>query len=95
VGFGRTLVEKRFEVSLPDVLLAEFDWPEAEVAERVREALIMELVRLDRISEAQAGDLLELDRWALLDVMGRYEVPAVRIKPEDIDQELTKTIKRD
>ena len=88
-------MEKQFKVSLPDVLLAEFGWPEAEVSDRVREALVMDLVRLDRISEAQAAELLELDRWALLNVMGRYKVPALHIKPENLKQELAKAIKRD
>jgi predicted HTH domain antitoxin len=88
-------MEKRYEVSLPDVLVAEFGWPDSEVSDRVREALIMDLVRLDRISEAKAAELLGLDRWALLEVMSRYKVPAIRMTPEETKQDLTKTIGRD
>ena len=88
-------MEKRFEITLPDILLSEFGWPESEVSDRVREALIMDLVRLDRVSEAEAGELLGLDRWSLLDVMSRYRVPAIRMKPEESKQELAKPIRRD
>lgn len=74
-----TAMEKRFSVTLPEELLAEFGWAESEVPERVREALVMDLVRLDRVSEGQAAEVLGLTRWELLDVMGRYQVPAIRM----------------
>ncbi len=48
----------------------------------------MELLRLDRISEAEAAESLELDRWDLLTVMGRYQVPAIRITPEELKDDL-------
>jgi len=85
----------RFELSLSDELLNELVWQESEVPSRVRETLVMDLLRLDRVSEAQAAELLGLDRWALLEVMGRYEVPAIRLKPDDIKQDLFRAIKED
>ena len=85
---------KRFEVDLPEEILAAFGWQEAEVPCKVREALIMELLRRDQLSEAQAAELLQLDRWELLELMGRYRVPAIRIRPEELTQELGREIKR-
>jgi hypothetical protein len=87
-------MDKRFEVTLPDELLAEFGWLESEVSDRVREALVMELVRLGRLSEAQAAEILSLGRWELLEVMGRYQVPAVRLSPAELKQDLAKEIRR-
>lgn len=87
-------MEKRFVVSLPEELLAGFGWPESEVSERVREALVMDLLRLDRLSEGQAAELLGFSRWELLDAMGRYQVPAIRIGPEELQRELAKGIRR-
>jgi hypothetical protein len=86
--------EKHFEVDLPEEVLAGFGWQEAEVPHRVREALVMELVRLDRLSEAQAAAYLGLNRWELLETMGRYRVPAIRMSPEELKQELAVEIKR-
>ena len=60
---------------------------------RVREALVMELVRLDRFSEAQAAEFLGLSRWELLEAMGRYRVPAIRMRQEDLTRELTVKIR--
>lgn len=85
---------KHFEVELPEEVLTGFGWQEAEVPHRVREALVMELVRLDRLSEAQAAEFLGLNRWELLETMGRYRVPAIRISAEELRQELTVEIKR-
>ena len=56
------MVEKTFSVTLPDYILPGFGWKESEAPYRIREALIMELLRLDRISEAEAAESLYLDR---------------------------------
>lgn len=89
------MAERHFEVDLPEEVLTSFGWPEEEVPHKVREALIMELLRLGQISEAQAAELLHLDRWELLEVMGRYRVPAIRMSPQELRQELGRGIVRD
>ena len=89
-----TVAEKRFEIDLPEEVLAGFGWTEGEVPYKVREALVMELLRLDRLSEAEAAEFLRLNRWELLDLMGRYRVPAIRMSPEELKQELAREMKR-
>lgn len=87
-------MEERFVVSLPEDLLVGFGLGESEVSERVREALVMDLLRLDRLSEGQAADILGLSRWELLDLMGRYRVSAIRIGPEELQRELAEGVRR-
>jgi hypothetical protein len=55
---GEHVAEKRFEVELPEEVLACFGWQDAEVPRKVREALVMELRRRAQLSEAQAAALL-------------------------------------
>ena len=88
------MAEKDFSVSLPPEVVGGFGWNESEVPSRVREALVMELLRLDKLSEAQALAILKLSRWELLDLMGRYDVPAVRMTAEEMDRELATEVKR-
>lgn len=88
------MVEKRFEVDLPEEIVAGFGWSEGEVPHKIREALVMELLRLDRLSEAETAEFLRLNRWELLDLMGRYRVPAIRMSPEELKQELAREMKR-
>jgi uncharacterized protein UPF0175 len=88
------VAEKDFHVTLPQEVVGAFGWTDSEVPSRVREALVMDLLRLDRLSEAQAAKILGLARWELLELMGRYEVPAVRISIEELDQELATEVKR-
>lgn len=85
---------KRFEVELPDEVLAGFGWQEGEVPDRMREAMVMELLRRDRISEAEAAAILDLDRRELLDVMGLYQVPAIRMSREELQRELRQEVHR-
>lgn len=82
------MANKRFQVELPEELTRGFGWRDAEVPRRVREALVMDLLRLDKIAEGEAARILDLDRWALLEVMGKYRVPSVRLGPEELEEEL-------
>lgn len=86
------MVEKTFSVTLPDYVLPSFGWKESEAPYRIREALVMELLRLDRISEGDAAETLGLDRWDLIATMGRYQVPAVRITPQELKEEVARNI---
>jgi hypothetical protein len=88
------VADKDFHVSLPPEVVGGFGWDEAEVPRRVRETLVMDLLRLDRLSEAQAAGILGLARWELLEVMGRFEVPAVRLTVEELDRELATEVRR-
>ena len=72
-----------------------FRLEDAEVPEKLREALVMELLRRDDISEAQAAALLHLDRWDLLETMRRYQVSAIRMSPAELKRELTQEIQLD
>jgi hypothetical protein len=83
---------KHFDVELPEDVLAAFGWQDSEVPHRVREALVMELLRLDRVSEAQAARSLDLDRWQLLETMARYRVPAIRLSPEELKREVSREV---
>lgn len=88
------MAEKDFHVSLPQEVVGGFGWNESEVPTRVREALVMDLLRLDKLSEAQAATILGLTRWELLELMGRYDVPAVRMSAEELDRELATEVMR-
>ena len=82
---------KRFEVALPEEVLKGFglqDEADEQLPRRVLEALVMELLRLDRLSEWEAQQVLKIDNlWDLYETMGRYEVPAVRMTPEEMKEE--------
>jgi Uncharacterised protein family (UPF0175) len=88
------VAEKDFHISLPQEVVGGFGWNESEVPSRVREALVMDLLRLDRLSEAQAAAILGFARWELLELMGHYDVPAVRMSAEELDRELATEVKR-
>jgi Uncharacterised protein family (UPF0175) len=89
-----TVADKHFEVELPEEVVAGFGWQDAEVPSRMREAVVMELLRRDRISEAEAAAFLDLDRRELLEVMGLYRVPAIQMSREELQRELHQKLHR-
>jgi predicted HTH domain antitoxin len=89
---GAQMAEKQFEVMLPEEVVTWLGWQEAEVAYKVREALVMELLRRHVISRGKAVELLQLNPWDLYEVMDRYQVPAIDMTPEEVRQELSKRI---
>ena len=86
------MAEKSYSVTLPDFIPTSFGWNEPDIPSRIRETLVMELLRMDRITEADAALALDLDRWELFDLMGLYQVPAIRITPEELVTELSTDI---
>jgi Uncharacterised protein family (UPF0175) len=88
------MADKDFQVSLPPEVVGGFGWEDSEVPRRVREALVMDLLRLDRLSEGEAVGILNVARSELLELMGRYDVPAVRMSVDDLDRELAAEVKR-
>lgn len=79
--------EKLFNISVPSKVMMGFRWREGEVTERIREVLVMDLLRRGRLSEAEAASILGLDRWELIEVMGYHRVPAIHLSRKSLKQE--------
>ncbi len=62
-------------VELPEELVALIG-PTDLTAERIREALVLDLLRATAVSQGQAARMLGISRWNLLDLMARYRVPS-------------------
>lgn len=80
------------EVELPDELFSQIR--EEEIAVKVKEALVMELLREHRLSQGKAGEILGLSRHELFDLMAKYHVPALDLTPEELRAELQKPFPR-
>jgi predicted HTH domain antitoxin len=87
------VVDKHFEVDLPEEVVEWFGWQDREVSDRMREALVMELLRQHVISQGKAAALLGVNRWDMFDLMSRYKVPAIDLTAEELREELAKEIK--
>ena len=79
---------KRFEIEVPEEVLAGLGWQDGEVPERMREALVMELLRRHIVSQGKAAELLDISRWDLYEVMEGYMVPAIDLTPEEVRREV-------
>jgi predicted HTH domain antitoxin len=82
------MIEKRFEIMLPEEVVVSFGWAEDEVPARVREVLVMELLRRHAISQRKAAELLQLNLRDLFEVMGQYKIPTIVLTAEELQHEL-------
>jgi len=87
-GQGRS--EKRFDVRLPEEVIAAFGWAEDQVPARVREVLVMTLLRRRSISQRKAAEFLHLNLRDLFKVMGTYKVPTMNLTPAELQRALQK-----
>lgn len=74
-------------LELPDELL-DFLGPPDTVAAKVRESLVLDLLRDARISQGRAASLLGVTRWDILDLMARHAIPSGPETAEEVDQEI-------
>ncbi|MDA2935101.1 UPF0175 family protein, partial [Acidobacteria bacterium AH-259-D05] len=80
------------ELELPEEVVAALQ--DEDVAAKVREALVMELLREHRISQGKAAEILEITRSELFTLMAKYQVPVVDLSPEELRSELEKPFPR-
>jgi predicted HTH domain antitoxin len=79
----------RLEWTVPDEAFDEgFD--EGLFLTTVKEAVVMRLLKAQRISQGKASELLGVTRYALVDLMARYDIPATDLSPEEMIQEFTR-----
>lgn len=79
------------KIDIPaDVFDAQF--PEPDFATRVRELAILELVRVKRIHEHEAKQMLGLERWQLVEKMKAVGIAPTEEVFADIQNELKKAI---
>ena len=82
----------KLDFELPDELFTQLR--EEEIETKVKESLVMELLREHRLSQGKAAELLGLDRDELFDLMAKYQIPVIDLTPEELKSELQKSLPR-
>lgn len=52
-----------------------------------KEAMVLELLRKGQISQGKAAELLEIDRWALFDLMAKNNMPMANFSAEELQHQ--------
>jgi predicted HTH domain antitoxin len=82
----------RLDVELPDELFAQLR--KEEIESKVKEALVMELLREHRLSQGKAAEILGISRYELIDLMTNHRVPVIDLDTEELKNELQKSLDR-
>ena len=59
-----------------------------DLAAKVKEALVMELLREHRISQGKVAELLGISRSDVFPLMAKYQVSVIDVSPTELEQEL-------
>ena len=62
------------QIEYPEELLNQADQTKEELERLAREALLVRLYALGKISSGKAARVLGITRWAFLDLLNRYNV---------------------
>ena len=76
-----------FPVELPEESLKS-----KEVLEKLKEVMVLELLKRGEISQGKAAELLEISRYDLFDRMEKHDIPVTYMTEEDMKEELSKDI---
>jgi len=76
------------KVDLPQDLITLFGDSPERVADEARKALVLELLRMGKISQGKAGAFLGLDRWGVLDLMAEHNIESGSATIEELEREV-------
>ena len=82
----------KLDFELPDEIFTQLR--EEEIETKVKESLVMELLREHRLSQGKAAELLGLDRDEIFNLMAKYRIPVIDLTPEELKSELQKSLPR-
>jgi len=78
-------------IVMPSQMVLDFpgDLPEEslqkkEVLKKIKEAVVLELLREGEITQGKAAELLEISRDDLFDLMAKYDIPMANFPPEEL-----------
>ena len=71
-------------IQVPDGLPQSLKMSDEEFAQEARLLLAAKLYELGRASQSVAADLAGVDRLTFLELLGRYGVPAINLRDEEV-----------
>ncbi len=78
---------KPLTIELPPELL-ELLGSEEEARREAKVALVLDLVRRDKVSRAKAAELLEISLWDFPALLAQYRIPWFDYSAEDLQRDL-------
>ena len=81
------MATRTLTLEVPEELITLLGSPEAAAA-KAKETLVLGLLREARITQGQAGDMLGITRWDVLDLMAKHDIPSGPDTAEEMDEEI-------
>ena len=79
----------QFEWELPDALVEAIAPDQAQAAEAIKQAAVLDWIRTHKLSLRRGAELLEMTYRAFLDLMAAHRIPSIDYEEGWLDRELT------
>jgi len=76
------------ELELPEELLSALGATPQQKVKKVKEALVLYLLRQKKLSQGKAAELLKISRSDLFELMAQQEIPAADLSGEELEEGL-------
>lgn len=76
------------ELDLPEELFPSLGSSQQEVIQKVREVLVLYLLRQKEISQGKAAEILGISRSDLFDLMAEQDIPVLELSEEELKEGL-------
>jgi predicted HTH domain antitoxin len=78
----------QFEWELPDALVEAIAPDQAQAAEAIKQAAVLDWVRTQKLSLRRGAELLQMTYRAFLDLMAAHRIPSIDYEEGWLDREL-------
>jgi len=79
----------QFEWELPDALVEAIAPDQAQAAEAIKQAAVLDWIRTHKLSLRRGAELLQMTYRAFLDLMAAHRIPSIDYEEGWLDRELT------
>jgi len=76
------------KLDLPEELFSSLGSSQQEVIQKVREVLVLHLLRQKEISQGKAAEVLGISRSDLFDLMAEQDIPVLELSEEELKEGL-------
>ncbi len=74
------------EMEFPRDILGVLDVPENQIGNKLRELIVLELVRNGRISTGKGAEILNISKFEFIGILAKNDIPYFTESPEEMER---------
>ncbi len=76
------------QMEFPKELIGVLDVPENQINNKLRELIVLELVRKNKISAGKGAEILNMGKFEFVGMLSQHDIPYFTDTPEELTQQV-------